>query len=181
VASSPRSQVAEATPSFEDTFERFAPFVWRVVRRLGVPAPDVPDVCQEVFLVVHRKLPAFQGASSLKTWLYAICVRVVSGYRRRGYRSKEETVAVLPEESTRPTQDGDLERRRAREHLWRILEALGAEKRDVFVLYELEELSMPEVAELVGCPLTTAYSRLHAARKAVKASFARRDLGRRAP
>ena len=70
-----RSAPAELPPegaSFEQMFDTYAPFVWRVLRRLGVRGPDIEDVCQEVFLVVHRRLPEFRRRSSFRTWIYGI-------------------------------------------------------------------------------------------------------------
>ena len=61
-------------------FREYAPFVWRGLRRLGVPECDVEDVCQEVFVVVHRKLGDFEGRSSLRTWIYGICARTASAF-----------------------------------------------------------------------------------------------------
>jgi RNA polymerase sigma-70 factor (ECF subfamily) len=168
--------------SLEGIFSKHASYVWRLLGRLGVPPRDVPDVCQEVFITVHRKLPEFEGRSSVKTWLFSICYRLAQSYRR-SYRARE-----LPaDESTFATHDQGLamaepspevqvDKHRAKLLLDHALNLLDDEKRVVFVLYELEELSMPEVAEAVGCPVSTAYSRLHAARKSIKAAFARATL-----
>ena len=65
-------------PDLAEIFRQYAPFAWRALRRLGVPDADVEDVCQEVFVVVHRKLGDFEGRSSLKTWIYGICPRTAS-------------------------------------------------------------------------------------------------------
>jgi RNA polymerase sigma-70 factor (ECF subfamily) len=170
------SEQIGSKPSFDELFETYATFVWRVLGRLGVPRSDVADVSQEVFLVVHRKLGDFEGRSSLKSWIYGICVRVAAAFRRKPFRKREHALDELTNESPEPGQDEQLERRRARARLMAALEALDEEKRSVFVLYELEELSMPEVAEALDCPLTTAYSRLHAARKSVRAAFAHEEL-----
>ena len=70
-------------------FREHAPFVWRVVRRLGVAESDTADVCQEVFVVIHRRLAEFEGRSSVRTWVYGICVRAVSDYWRRVLRRRE--------------------------------------------------------------------------------------------
>ena len=64
--------------AFTGLFREHAPYVWRVLRRLGVAEADVEDACQEVFLVVHRRAESFDGTSSVKTWIYGICVRVAS-------------------------------------------------------------------------------------------------------
>src|SRR4051794_16597314 len=88
--SGPMAAVASAAPAvvpgwsqtFEEVYEEHFSFVWRAARRLGAPAAAVDDVVQEVFLVVHRRLPEFAGRSSLKTWLFAIVLRVVRDHRR---------------------------------------------------------------------------------------------------
>ncbi|WP_437974045.1 sigma-70 family RNA polymerase sigma factor [Sorangium sp. So ce295] len=72
--------------TLEEIFEENAAYVWRVLRRLGVGEADVEDVCQEVFLTVHRKLDTFDGSSALRTWLYGICLRLASEYRQRRRR-----------------------------------------------------------------------------------------------
>lgn len=162
---------ARSAIAFEQVFAEHAAFAWRALRRLGVPEADVEDVCQEVFLIVHRRLGTFEARSSVRTWVYGICVRVASDHRRRLRRAREESWASPPEESIPPPQDQELERRRALATLDAALDALDDDKRAVFVLYEIEELPMSEVAEVVGCPLQTAYSRLHAARRRIEASL----------
>src|ERR1700722_8443188 len=85
-ASAPESPGAPALaelPSLESLYDTYFAFVWRSVQRLGVPASQVDDVVQEVFLVVHRKLASFEGRSSLKTWLYGIALRVARAHRVR--------------------------------------------------------------------------------------------------
>lgn len=157
-------------PNIADLFRSEAPFVWRALRRLGVREADVEDVCQEVFVVVHRKLGDFEGRSSLRTWIYGICARTASDYRRSA-RVRHEIVTDAPPDATAaPRQHDVLALREARAKLDRILDLLDDDKRAVFVLYEIEELTMNEVAEALGCPLQTAYSRLHAARRIVEAA-----------
>jgi RNA polymerase sigma-70 factor (ECF subfamily) len=154
-------------PSLREVFDEYAPFVWRTLRHFGVRDADLEDVCQEVFVAVHRKLTSFEGRSSLRTWLYGICMRTASDFRRRAYVRRERAVAEPPPVSVDPDQAVELERAESRKLLERLLDELDEDKRVVFVLYELEELTMKEVADVVGCPLQTAYSRLHAARKIV--------------
>jgi len=157
--------------SLDAIFREHAPFVWRALKRLGVHPADVDDVCQEVFVVAFRKIATFDETSSMRTWLYGIGIRVVSEYRRKAYRRREEITAVMPEESTPALQHEAIERRQAIELVDRALDQLDADKRAVFVLYELEEVPMAEVAKAVGCPLQTAYSRHRAARKIVEATL----------
>src|SRR5438046_2150858 len=89
IATTSGAQAAVAALSFQDVYARHAEFVWRVLRRLGVRPTDVEDVCQEVFLIVHRKLPEFEHRSSVSTWLYSIALRCASDHRRRAYVARE--------------------------------------------------------------------------------------------
>ncbi len=145
--------------------------MWRVIRHLGVQEADVPDVCQEVFVVVHRRLADFQGRSSVKTWLYGICIRVASQYRRKAYVKRERPVAEIEIGGRDEASARD-----ARLTLARLLDRLDDEKREVVVLYEIEGMRMREVAEVLGCPLQTAYSRLHAGRHQLQAMVDEADV-----
>lgn len=149
------------------------PYVWRVLRRLGVSETDVDDVCQEVFLVVHRKLGEFEGRSALRTWIYAIAVRTAADHRKRAHRRHEIVSAEVPDAPGSDDPLRTLQLRRARTLLDDLIGALDDDKRAVFVLFEIEQLPMQEVAEALGCPLQTAYSRLHAARAQIQAGAAR--------
>ena len=165
--------VPAPVPTLAEIFREYGPFVWRGLRRLGVPESDVEDVCQEVFVVVHRKLGDFEGRSSLRTWIYGICARTASDYRRSGRVRREIVTDAPPDAPQEGAQHDTVALKQARATLDRILDELDDDKRSVFVLYEIEELTMAEVAEAIGCPLQTAYSRLHAARKVVEAGVAR--------
>jgi RNA polymerase sigma-70 factor (ECF subfamily) len=161
-------------------FREHGPFVWRALRRLGVSPSDADDACQEVFVVVYRKLGEYQGRSQLRTWLYGIAVRVAAAHRRRAHARREiateEPVGEHAASTANP--EGAAADREALAMLDRALDDLDDDKRAVFVLYEVEGLEMPEVAEAVGCPLQTAYSRLHAARKEVERAMKRAALGK---
>lgn len=159
---------------FAAIFHEHVPYVWRALRRLGVAEADVEDVCQEVFVVVHRKLPEFEGRARLRTWIYGICIRTASDYRRRAHRRHERPTDAVPDPGSPAVQDAEVRRREARAILDAALAELDDAKREVFVLFEIEELTMAEVAEAVGCPVKTAYSRLYAARAQLEAALARR-------
>jgi RNA polymerase sigma-70 factor (ECF subfamily) len=165
--------MAASRPTLRQVFDEHAAFVWRTLRHLGVPESDIEDSCQDVFVAIHRKLDGFEGRSSLKTWIYGICLRVASDRRRRAHVRRELPVADLPSRAVEPTQVDDYERGRARALLSALLDQLDEDKRAVFVLYEIEGLPMKEIAKAVGCPLQTAYSRLHAARRLVLAAAQR--------
>jgi RNA polymerase sigma-70 factor (ECF subfamily) len=155
---------ARTGPEVRELFDEYAGYVWRALRHLGAAESDVEDLCQEVFVVVHRKLDSFEGRSEVRTWLYGICLRVASDYRRRSHVRHERAQADPAEHLSAAPSLGPAARAEARSTLQRLLAELDDDKREVLVLYELEGLTMKEVAEIVGCPLQTAYSRLHAAR-----------------
>ncbi|MFT3767682.1 MAG: RNA polymerase sigma factor [Minicystis sp.] len=168
-------------PAFDRIFADHAPLVWRALRRLGVRAPDIEDVCQEVFATVHRKLPSFDGRSTLSTWIYGICVRTAWNHRRQMRRRREELTDAPPEQGVEAPQIQAIEQRDAYALVDEVLDALDDEKRAVFVLYEIEELSMKDVARAVGCMLPTAYARLYAARRQFEAALRRAGAAGRLP
>ena len=157
---------------FRDAFAKHSRFVWRVLARLGVEGRDVPDACQEVFLVVHRRLDEFEPErANLRSWIYGICARVASAYRRRNPGRRDAPDSVLANLAVPGSQENEVAERRAWRKLSRVLENMDEVKRETFVLFELEALPMTEIATLLDCPLQTAYSRLHAARRIVLEAF----------
>lgn len=164
-------------PTFEQIFNDYSDFVWRSLARQGVAERELPDVCQDVFMVVHRQLAGFEGRSSLRTWLYAICRNVAANHRRRAVHRREQPSDQLPEPAADALEESapeiEIARRQALTLLQRALETLPDEQREVFVLYEVEELTMREVGEILGCPMNTAYSRLYAAREQMQRTLVR--------
>jgi RNA polymerase sigma-70 factor (ECF subfamily) len=154
-------------------FQEHAAFVWRSLRRLGVSDADVDDLVQEVFLVVHQRLDGYEERERARSWLYSICVRVASNQRRKLFRRREQVTSEPPEGRVSATQLQEIEDREALALGHRLLDQLPAEQREVFVLYEVEHMPMAQVAESVGCPLHTAYSRLRMARAKVLAELGR--------
>jgi RNA polymerase sigma-70 factor (ECF subfamily) len=161
---------------FAQLFRTHAPFVWRVLRRYGVRAEELEDACQEVFLVVHRRYAEFQGRSSLRTWLYGIA-RKVAANARRARRELQAEGAHLPMEAVLDADpEAALDRTRSLQWLNAALGTLDEDKREVFVLYELEFLTLAEVADAVSCNETTALYRLEAARTQLRRAMKRRAL-----
>jgi RNA polymerase sigma-70 factor (ECF subfamily) len=181
---------AAMPPDLLSIHDQHAEFVWLSLQRLGVRVDDVEDLLQEVFLVVHRRLDSFDRSARMTTWLFGICMRVVSGYRRRAFRRHEQLAAHVPERAA------DLDKspeeaaiaQQGRERLHAVLDAMDLEKRAIFVMYELDELSCEAIAEMLSVPVGTVHSRLHAARKAFQAALVRqkaqdaaRGPGKRGP
>jgi len=167
---------AAATPDptrdFRQVFAEHAAYVLGLLRRLGVAEADLDDVAQEVFVVVHRGLPSFEGRSRLKTWVVGICLRVVSRYRRSMGRRREATVEPQREPCIDAAQSLVVEQAELRTSLERALAQLTEEQRAVVVLFEVEEMPMKEVARALQCHLFSAYKRLYAARAKLKALLA---------
>jgi RNA polymerase sigma-70 factor (ECF subfamily) len=145
-------------------------FVWRMVRRLGVPDPQIEDAVQDVFVVVHRRLPDFEGRSSVRTWLAGIVRRVARDYRRSIERKPALANALdlaLDELSVeRGTPEDDALATEAVKLLHLLLDTLDDDKREVFILAELEQWSIADIAEAIGVKVNTASSRLRLAREA---------------
>ena len=171
----PATGGGEGGGAFDSVYDEHFPFVWRSVRRLGVAEASVDDVTQEVFLVVHRRLADFEGRSSLKTWLYGVVLRVVRGHRRTLQRKTRPQGGELEaiEDTTAATPYESAEKAQAVRLLHALLDALDDDKREVFVLAELEQLPAPEIAEATGTNVNTVYSRLRAARREFEEAVAR--------
>ncbi|HEY6728548.1 MAG TPA: RNA polymerase sigma factor, partial [Polyangiaceae bacterium] len=151
-------------------------FVWTSARRLGVDAEAIDDLVQEVFIVIHAKLSTVRQPESLRSWIYGIVRRTASRQRRAG--GKTHLFMVPADESAlaarEPSPLDVAERRSQLELLSSLLARLSDAKREVFVLAELEEMSVPEIAAALEIPLNTAYSRLRHARQEFEEGLARR-------
>jgi RNA polymerase sigma-70 factor (ECF subfamily) len=150
---------------------------WRALRRLGVPEPALPDAVQEVLLVVHRRRGDFAGQSSFRTWVFGIVLRVASGQRRSSKRASavfsDDEVQLDTAPSGDPSPFEQLERSEAAQLLQSLLAELPPPLRDVFVLVDLEELSLQEAATSRDIPLSTCRSQLRTARRLFNALAAR--------
>jgi RNA polymerase sigma-70 factor (ECF subfamily) len=157
-----------ALHSVEDVYRSHSEFIWVSLQRFGVRERDLDDVLQEVFVVVHQRLKSFRGEARVTTWLYSICLRVAAAHRRRGHVRRELTVEDVGDTVAidQSSPEDDLVRRQRQRVLEQILDDLELEKRALFVMFELDELSCDEIATIIGVPIGTVYSRLHAARKA---------------
>ena len=160
--------MAHAT-TLEQVFSEHLSFVWRALRAMRVAEADQEDLAQEVFLVVRKQLAGYEERGSMRAWLTAIARRVVADHRNRAHVRRELPRDAPPEGAMDPT--ARLEARSSLERVDALLDEIGPEQREVFWLYEVEGLTMPEIAEALGAPLQTCYSRLHAAREYVAASF----------
>lgn len=167
-----------AAAGFDVIYEEQFDFVWRMARRLGVPESAADDVVQDTFVVLHRRLAEYDGETPIRRWLVGILTRVVSDHRRR-YRRKDAACVPHPEESERalassaPAPSAEAEQAEAVRLLDALLAEIDEDKREVLVLAQLEEMTVPEIAELLGANVNTVYARLRAARRDFDAAHAR--------
>ena len=163
--------------NFEEIYEGHFGFVWRTLRRYGVPEASLDDASQDVFMVVHSRLESFEGRSSLRTWIFGICRRVARSHRpsTRAMPVENERLEALPEVDAR-SPDAALEQVEAARLFQRLLHKLQPDKREAFILIEVEQMSINDAADALGTNANTVYSRLRAARqeleKAVKREVA---------
>lgn len=159
------SPAAPAPHAFENLYAQHFDFVWRNLRRMGVPSALVEDAAQDTFVVVHRRLADLRAEASPKAWLFGIAARVANDYRRTQRRKPSVSHDMDTTASLSPGPFEDAAAAQAALVLERFLGTLDDEKRAVFVLAELEEMSAPEMSEALGTGVNTIYSRLRVARE----------------
>lgn len=139
-------------------------FIWRLLRRLGVQEADVDDCTQHVFLIAAHKLSVIASKSE-QSFLFGIALNVAAEARRVHLKRRDKTAGLYPQALDPAPQPDELaDRNRARILLDRLLDSMPMELRAVFVLHELEELPLYEIAALLSIPNGTAASRLRRAR-----------------
>jgi len=154
------------TLDFRNVCERELRYVWTTLRRLGVREPDLPDVTQEVFIVVYQLLEDYDPTRPLRPWLFGIAYRIALRHRALARHRREvigDEIADVPAEA--PLPDEVVARSRDRALVRRAIERIDVHRRAVFVLADLDGTPVPEIATALGIPLNTAYSRLRRARE----------------
>lgn len=176
--SQPRAMVISRGSCFE-AFQSELDYLFRTLRRLGVPAADLEDQAQEVFLVLDRKWSAYDPSRPLRPYLFGIAYRVVAASRRR--RNREEIRDVEEVADAAPALDEAVEAARARGLVLRALERIPLERRAVFVMHDIDEVPMREITSSLSIPLFTGYSRLRKARKEFELAVKALRAGRGEP
>ena len=158
--------------------EHFA-FVWRLLRRIGVAESDADDAAQQVFTAASRRIDDIRVGSE-RAFLFSTALHVGTRARRSRVRQKEDFGVELAEQTDpAPPPEELVDRHRARELLDALLEEMPLELRVVFVLYEIEQLTSSEIADVVGVPVGTVASRLRRAREDFAARVARVEARRK--
>ena len=178
LAANPKEGEAAPSPAnVTDVVALHGNFLWRTLQRLGVSEAYLPDVSQELLLVVHRRLHTFDGRTALRAWLFGVCLRVVLAHRRTAHVRRERPFADVPEDAEAEpiaTPEDEASAAESRRALQQALDELTPEKRAVFVMYELEGIGCDEIAETMGVPRGTVHSRLHVARNDLRAALSSR-------
>ena len=166
-------------PTLQAIYKEYFDFVWSSARHLGAASDAIDDVVQDVFIVIHAKLSTLQHPEALRSWIYGIVRRTVSDHRR-SRRTRDAAGARLGAELklTQPSQPSPLdmaERNAELDLLESVLAELDEPKREVFVMVEVLEMTVPEVVQSLEIPLNTAYSRLRLARQSFEEALARHE------
>ncbi len=151
----------------------------RLLRYLGVPASDIEDALQDVYLIAYRRLADEPGVvREPGAWLRGVAINVARNRSRSRKRNPVRAFDEAPEIEDGETPEQQLEAKRRRALLQDLLDELPYEQRTVVVLFEIDGLPMREIAELLTCALPTAYKYLHRGQTKLRESFARRERGR---
>ena len=163
--------------AFEPLVEKYRQRVWRLAYQVLHDREEAWDVAQEAFVRAFHSLPTFRGQSAFYTWLFRITVNVATDrHRQRGAQarafgpervSEEEWARTTPDPGGGPEQQAA--RKEQRERIRSALDALPPKARTIIMLSDVEGLSYREIAEVLNCPIGTVMSRLHNARKRLKA------------
>jgi RNA polymerase sigma-70 factor, ECF subfamily len=149
--------------------------VARWAERLAGPGFDLPDLVHEVFEIAQRRLPSFRGDSSLSTWLFGITEKVVRHRRRRDrlrhwlVGSANDVARHVP--APGPNQHDQLEKKERIARVYRVLDLLPERDRQILILFELEELSGDQIANLLGIKVGNVWLRMHRARERFLKAF----------
>jgi RNA polymerase sigma-70 factor, ECF subfamily len=173
----PARDTRGSAPDLASIYEAEVAYVWESLRRLGVRDADLEDVAHDLFLAVRRRLPDYDPGRPLRPWLFGFAYRLASDYRRSA-RVRLEVVA-LPVDAADGRADAEeqLAAREARDLILGALAGVPLEQRAVFVMHDLDGCSIPEIADALGAPENTLYSRLRAARTQFTAAVRRVRVG----
>ena len=177
-ASGVQARVPVARSDFRAIFQEHFSYVWNSLRHFGAHPNDLEDLTHEVFLRVHERYDDYDPSRPIRPWLFAFAYRVAAAHQRLARHRVEVVGACLdrPDDSARA--DDVLIRHEDRDLALEALDAVEIERRAVFVLHEIDGVAIPEVADALGIPTSTAYSRLRLARQEFYAAAKRLRLAR---
>jgi len=153
--------------------DQFA-YVMATLRRLGVAERDLEDVAHDVFVTLHRRFEDYDRARPLRPWLFGIAYRSASDYRKLARHRREDMDHEVDPADPRLPVDETMDREQKRRLLVAALQDVELERRAVLVMHDLDGVGVPEIADQLGIPLNTAYSRLRLARKELQVAVGAR-------
>lgn len=156
--------------TLEGVYREHWRYVWRCLRRMGIPDARLEDATQDVFIVVARTLASFEGRSSIRTWLYSIAFRVAQEHHRKGAREQRPDPRLA---AGTQTPEDQVQRTEAAATLHALLGDLDEDKRHIFVQIEIEGIPAAELAQALGLSVNTVYSRLRLARRSLERALTR--------
>jgi RNA polymerase sigma-70 factor (ECF subfamily) len=154
-------------------FEAEFAWVWRTLQRFGVRSSDLEDLTHDVFVVFHARRAEYDASRPIRPWLMGIAFRVASDYRRRAFRRKELLHETEEPADSKPGPEHATERARSRQLLLAAFESVEPDRLGILLLHDVDEVPVPQIAEALGIPLNTAYSRLRLARRELQEAVAR--------
>jgi RNA polymerase sigma-70 factor (ECF subfamily) len=174
----PRSLAKVEVPPFDSIYAQYLAFVWYSARCFGVKLEAMDDIVQEIFMVIYCKIATLRQPESLRSWIYGIVRRTVTGYHR-AQRTQNASDVVLSlyvetQKATQPTPQELTEQNEAAKLLSGLMDEIDPPKREVLMLVEVHGMTVPEISTGLGIPLNTVYTRLRAARVAFDAALHRR-------
>lgn len=159
-----------AALDFELLYREHFNFACRSLRLLGVEPDGLEDAAQDVFGIASRKLAEFTGASSIKTWIFAIVQRVAANHRRTHRRKRASLEPLSPELAAGEGASPETEAQSAQSValIRSFTESLDEGRRVLLVLGLIEGVPIKELADTLGIPVQTAYSRVRALRRSLE-------------
>jgi RNA polymerase sigma-70 factor (ECF subfamily) len=162
--------------AFQAIFKTESSYVWKTLKRLGVPDRDLQDVTHDVFMTVHRRFDDYDATRPVRPWLFGIAFRTALRYRELARNQREVMGDPVEVADETPSADEQLVAHQARQLLLQALASVDLEQRAAFVMHDIDGFSVPEIATALAVPLNTVYSRLRLARERVKANLLRLRL-----
>jgi len=153
-----------ANERFQTVYREQIAWVVHTLRRLGVPSASLEDVAHDVFVAVHRQLPSYDPMRPLRPWLFSFAYRMARDHRALAHRRHETAGPIDHALDPALPADERVDEERLRSLLHRVLAELDFDKRSMVLMHDLEGMTVPAIAEILGIPVNTAYSRLRLAR-----------------
>ena len=158
---------------FNQIYKAEAVHVWNCLHRLGVDERDLEDKVHDVFVTYYRKADSFDKTVPVRAWLCGIAVKVAAAHRRKAYRKREtlcdgDRLMDMPQSDASKLEydpEAQLSQKETRTIIRRALSRLNENQRNVFVLHDMEQYSIPDIAKIIDLPINTLYSQLRHARK----------------